>query len=315
MRFDHEEKYSAPAIKSNGQFMKTLRQLSLSFMWLAAACLPLSAMAQTPPPGTITYIHNDLLGSPAAATNAAGAVVWREAYSGYGERLKNEAGATANKVWYTSRHQDEDTGLVYMGARYYDPALGRFLSMDSVGFNEQNSHSFNRYAYANNNPYKYSDPDGRMAHLVARATYGVSYQAATYLGAAVLGGFLAQGAGDFRDYILSNSAGDGGVSRPKPPQNVEPITNAPQEPNIPEGWEQRPGREPGSTIHYPPGTDPAKGENIRVMPPGSYPVDGYENGYWVHTNGGRQRVDPSTGKPGKGRGDTHVPRPAPVQEE
>ena len=45
-----------------------------------------------------------------------------------------------------------------MQARYYDPVIGRFYSNDPVGF--RGVHSFNRYAYANNNPYKYVDPDG-----------------------------------------------------------------------------------------------------------------------------------------------------------
>jgi uncharacterized protein RhaS with RHS repeats len=48
-----------------------------------------------------------------------------------------------------------------MQARYYDPVIGRFYSNDPVGFS--NVHNFNRYAYANNNPYKYVDPDGRNA--------------------------------------------------------------------------------------------------------------------------------------------------------
>ncbi len=48
-----------------------------------------------------------------------------------------------------------------MQARYYDPVIGRFYSNDPVGF--KNIHNFNRYAYANNNPYKYTDPDGRDA--------------------------------------------------------------------------------------------------------------------------------------------------------
>jgi uncharacterized protein RhaS with RHS repeats len=47
-----------------------------------------------------------------------------------------------------------------MQARYYDPVIGRFYSNDPVGFRDV--HSFNRYAYANNNPYKYTDPDGLM---------------------------------------------------------------------------------------------------------------------------------------------------------
>lgn len=40
-----------------------------------------------------------------------------------------------------------------MQARYYDPVIGRFYSNDPQGFT--NVHNFNRYAYANNNPYKY----------------------------------------------------------------------------------------------------------------------------------------------------------------
>ena len=51
-----------------------------------------------------------------------------------------------------------------MDARYYDPMIGRFYSNDPVGFN--NVHNFNRYAYANNNPYKYTDPTGRDATIV-----------------------------------------------------------------------------------------------------------------------------------------------------
>jgi hypothetical protein len=51
-------------------------------------------------------------------------------------------------------------------ARQYDPVVGRFMSMDPVGFQETNVHSVNRYAYANNNPYKYVDPDGREAVVI-----------------------------------------------------------------------------------------------------------------------------------------------------
>ncbi|WP_255418898.1 RHS repeat-associated core domain-containing protein [Paraglaciecola sp. MB-3u-78] len=58
-------------------------------------------------------------------------------------------------------------GLTYMQARYYDPVIGRFYSNDPIGFRDV--HSFNRYAYANNNPYKYIDPDGRETRLMVEA--------------------------------------------------------------------------------------------------------------------------------------------------
>jgi len=51
--------------------------------------------------------------------------------------------------------------LLDLDARYYDPLIGRFYSNDPIGFHDV--HSFNRYAYANNNPYKYVDPDGRSS--------------------------------------------------------------------------------------------------------------------------------------------------------
>jgi len=109
----------------------------------------------------ITYYHTDALGSPAAATDRYGNNIWKERYESYGGRVENDPKANDNHIWYTGKPSDKETGLTYLGARYYDPVIGRFMAMDSVGFVEGNVHSFNRYAYANNNPYKFVDPDGR----------------------------------------------------------------------------------------------------------------------------------------------------------
>ena len=122
---------------------------------------------------TVTYYHNDALGSPIAATNAAGALLWRETYRPYGERLDNPAAAANNPVWFTGKRQDPETGLVYMGARYYNPALGRFLSIDPVEPDENNLHSLNRYAYANNNPTRFTDPDGKSPIDVIFLAYDI----------------------------------------------------------------------------------------------------------------------------------------------
>lgn len=110
---------------------------------------------------TITYFHNDIAGTPLLATDAAGNVVWKENYQPYGLRLNNPAAAADNRLGFTGKPFDPATGLSYMGARYYAPGLGRFMGIDPAEVNPEDVHSFNRYAYANNNPYRHVDPDGR----------------------------------------------------------------------------------------------------------------------------------------------------------
>ena len=114
----------------------------------------------------ITYYHHDALGSVIAATDEDGNVKWREDYKPYGERVRKPA--TDNKLWYTGKPEESALGLQYFGARWYDSALGRFTGIDPVGFQEGNIHSFNRYIYANNNPYMYVDPDGRAGKLASQ---------------------------------------------------------------------------------------------------------------------------------------------------
>ena len=111
----------------------------------------------------ITYIHNDALGSPVAATNQLGQVIWRETYKPHGQRTTNSAASANNKTWFTGKQEEAALGINYFGARWYHPEIGRFLVIDPAGVAPENMHSFNRYAYANNNPYANVDPDGREA--------------------------------------------------------------------------------------------------------------------------------------------------------
>ena len=56
-----------------------------------------------------------------------------------------------------------------MQARYYDPVIGRFYSNDPVGWTPKNPvMSFNRYLYVNNNPYKYTDPNGEFLNFAVK---------------------------------------------------------------------------------------------------------------------------------------------------
>ena len=156
-------------------FKSLFKKLGALFI---SACITLGASAET-----ITYFHNDLSGTPQLATDANGNVVWKENYRPYGDRLNNQAASTNNKLWFAGKPYDSATGLSYMGARYYDPVIGRFMGVDPKGVDPENIYSFNRYAYANNNPYKYVDPDGHSPIDVAFLVYDLGK-----LGAAVYNG-------------------------------------------------------------------------------------------------------------------------------
>ena len=107
---------------------------------------------------TVEYIHTDALGTPVAVTDVNRNVLERSEYAPYGEVLNRPLRGGPG---YTGHVEDAATGLVYMQQRYYDPQIGRFLSVDPVGVSPNAGLNFNRYWYASNNPYKNIDPDGR----------------------------------------------------------------------------------------------------------------------------------------------------------
>ena len=112
-----------------------------------------------------TYLHMDHLGSAQTGTSANGTVAWREQYMPFGETMTNPLG-NADLAGYTGHIKDSATGLNYMQARYYDPLIGRFLSVDPVGFSPDAPYMFNRYTYVNNDPLNLIDPDGQLPVFV-----------------------------------------------------------------------------------------------------------------------------------------------------
>lgn len=141
-------------------------QRFLAALLLGAALWALPALADR-----VTYLHVDALGSPSLATDENGTVLWREHYEPFGSRIEKVAASADNPLWFTGQEQDAQTGLVHMGERYYHPGFGRFLSVDPAPVSWENPHLFNRYSYANNNPYRYVDPQGELPIFVI--AYGI----------------------------------------------------------------------------------------------------------------------------------------------
>ncbi len=108
----------------------------------------------------VTWLQGDYLGSASLATNAAGAKVSDQRYLPYGA---TRSGGVPTAYQFTGQRLDTGTGLYYYGARYYDAALGRFISADTVVPGAGSPQALNRYAYVYNNPLRYTDPSGHCA--------------------------------------------------------------------------------------------------------------------------------------------------------
>jgi RHS repeat-associated protein len=112
--------------------------------------------------GTVVdYYQSDNLHSSSILTSGTGGTTQHYEYTAYGQdRYINSATAFPVTRRFTSQAKDDETGLMYYGARYYDPELGRFIQADTEIGNVFNPQNLNRYSYAANNPQKYIDPTG-----------------------------------------------------------------------------------------------------------------------------------------------------------
>src|SRR3989337_1636569 len=108
-----------------------------------------------------TFYHSDHLGSNIAITDATSTVEWDRVYLPYGQGFNDpNFDFLPNTHQYTAKELDEDSGLYYYGARYYNPSIGRLMSVDPAGGDRTDPQSWNRYSYTLNNPFKFADPDG-----------------------------------------------------------------------------------------------------------------------------------------------------------
>jgi RHS repeat-associated protein len=128
----------------------------------------------------VEYVHADLIGSAVARTTGSGVVTERERSFSFGQALD---GSKREAPGFTGHMEEPSLGLVYMQQRYYDPAIGRFLSVDPVGPLGGPITFFGRYHYASNNPYRNTDPDGACvraagSNICEENTDGISKSAA-----------------------------------------------------------------------------------------------------------------------------------------
>ncbi len=103
-------------------------------------------------------------GNIRGTTDSEGNVIDSYDYDPYGNKIDNNE----STFGFKGEQFDPDTGLVYMRARYYDPATGRFISRDPVEGDLNDPITQNGYNYANDNPINLSDPSGRQVAQVVQ---------------------------------------------------------------------------------------------------------------------------------------------------
>jgi RHS repeat-associated protein len=104
------------------------------------------------------YVTSDRVGSVRLLVKPNGEVALSQSFDPFGNVLER-TGAGQNVFGYTGE-QSDPTGLVYLRARYYNPADGRFIAADSLVPDPLLSQGWNGYTYGYNNPLRFIDPSG-----------------------------------------------------------------------------------------------------------------------------------------------------------
>jgi RHS repeat-associated protein len=126
--------------------------------------------------GKLTWLVSDHHGTAEVAIEEGGdQVVRRARHDPYGASRGPAVANPAGERGFVGGAIDESTGLTHLGAREYDPGTGRFISVDPV-VDSEDPQQMHGYAYANNSPISFTDPDGR-AYVTRRVvSWRTTYQ-------------------------------------------------------------------------------------------------------------------------------------------
>ena len=164
---------------------------------------------------TLEFVFKDILGSPVCTADENGNLKDTFVYEPFGKMIyRDETDSNGVRRTFTGHMLEDDEGLYYCHARWYDATVGRFLQADSV------LDGFNRYAYCHNNPITFFDPLG-LTRKNPDGTYDYSLGGNPHEGE----GSAAPGNNNNGDKGRGNSAnnfgngGNGAASAPATPND------------------------------------------------------------------------------------------------
>ncbi len=201
--------------------------------------------------GAPKYLHTDQQGSVRMITGAAGEKLGSFTYDGYGYPNASN-GTVTSALGYDGQYTDADTGLIYLRARYYDPATAQFLTVDPA-----TSLTRAPYNFVSDNPLNLVDPKGLEAVPLPAPVAGACAGAPEVCGAAAVGAadvFL--GAKVFNAWAGEEGGNDEGEASLKQRQAEE--AEAERERNC---GETPPGYNPDTWTKGPASREKEPGEN------------------------------------------------------
>ncbi len=147
-----------------------------AFLWNSTGTVEAAGPAYSP---VFYYYSGDYLGSSNVLTDRSGNLVQHYEYSTFGQTsYQNNTSAFPVSNRYTGQISDDETGLYYYGARYYDAQLGRFIQPDTEVQAPDNPQTLNRYSYCGNNPLNCIDPSGNFFwFFIAAVLIGAAFGA------------------------------------------------------------------------------------------------------------------------------------------
>ena len=165
----------------NGRLLKEVGEKTIEYVYGADGIIGIKIN------GTPYLFRKNMFGDVTHIYNQQGVIVGKYSYTAFGEctvELDTNSVASDNPIRYRSYYYDEETSLYYLKTRYYDPEIGRFMTIDGISYLNANAiNGLNMYAYCGNNPVMGIDPNGTsvlgvLAGIAAYVFSGVIFQAA-----------------------------------------------------------------------------------------------------------------------------------------
>ncbi|KAF4571716.1 hypothetical protein EYR40_008236 [Pleurotus pulmonarius] len=171
-----------------------------------------AALTSSSGSSSVNYFHTDHLGSITAVSDESGDIITQYEYDPYGQ-VRIIKGADVSRYKFSGKEKFGD--LYYFGARFYDPEIGRFLTIDNYPLSMEGikPSTFNMYLFSRNDPINFIDLNGNVPwwHWLVDAVLvavGIACLFIPVVGSIIGGALIGAGVNGFGYDIQASISGE-----------------------------------------------------------------------------------------------------------